>query len=173
MQRFYYFVAKKKILFLSILLMIFILIVFNLLEDNNSKKSLDIIRLELTFSRNNFLNVLNELGINLYKKVLIADTFFPAIYSLFISSLIGFLNKENKINFIGLIFFYFPFIAAFFDYIENYFHFKFLNNLNDISDFNVLLSGICSSIKFFLLFLSFLYLSVLLINKKALTKSQG
>lgn len=122
-----------------------------------------IFSLEVAFSKGTFLNILSEMGergIEAYKTILVYDTFYPLVYSFTLCSFISFLsNKSSGNNFsYSKYIFFFPPVAAIFDYIENTFHFYLLSDPINISENIFFISAFSSSIKWVLIFLSFLYI---------------
>jgi hypothetical protein len=132
----------------------------------SEKSSLTFV-LEFCRSKNDFLSVVNQLGpegISGYKKLLLIDSVFPFVYSIFLCSTIALVSsrKEEEISDATIFFFSLPLAGGFLDLVENFTHLLLLADLSAITDKQVIFSAMVSAVKWALPAISTLYVAVIL-----------
>ena len=162
LNKLYHTLAKKYVVWISFLASLLIIILFVFLDHaGRPQDTPSPLVLQLTFSKDVFLSILNqwgEDGIKTYKTILVFDYLFPLFYSLFLASCLARLtiNRNPAWRKFYLFLFTLPFISALLDWCENTFHFILLRDMSQISQTLVTISAISAYTKWSLGIFSFL-----------------
>jgi hypothetical protein len=129
--------------------------------------------LQLTFNAQRFHEIIVSWSksvngsADIYKLgTILLDYIYPVIYSVMLAFGYAAVRGNISPNRFDRVMFIFPFLAAFFDYIENTFHILLLRNVHNLSQafatyyssWPVALSFICSVLKFFFSYVAIIVL---------------
>ncbi len=157
-------------LFLFILFGIFWIVIDPMFRGAADPSLMD---LQLTFNAQRFHDIIVSWSksvnnsADIYKlATILLDYIYPVIYSVMLAFGYAAVRGNTTPNRFDRAMFVFPFLAAFFDYIENTFHILLLRNVHNLSQafaayyasLPVTLSFICSVLKFFFSYTAILVL---------------
>lgn len=117
----------------------------------------DTLRLQLTFSREGFLEILGRwgrMGTSIYMRHFSLDFIHPFLYSIFFAALMAWLAARDRSRPPGnvlLALFCLPLIAGACDLMENLIHVLMIKAVLPVSDILVFASGSFSAVKWFLI----------------------
>ena len=141
------FLANKKIvIFTAITTAIMAFIVMALFDPLvDGKNGLDVIALQLSFSKDVGENIVSSWNIEAFKKWIVLDYIYALSYMLFFASLMLWLARQKGVP-SGI----YPFIAIFagvFDWIENSLELWFLNDIEGFSSTLFFVHSIVATLK--------------------------
>ncbi len=141
------FLANKKIvLFFAITTAIMAFIVMALFDPLvDGKNGLDVIALQLSFSKDVGANIVSRWNIEAFKKWIVLDYLYALNYMFFFASLILWLEKSKGIQ--HSIYPYIAISAGVFDWIENSLELWFLRDIESFSSTLFFIHSIFSSLK--------------------------
>ena len=147
-----------KVLLLFFSLFILFNLAFYLIAQSANIDNLDIIRLQLAFTKENVINLVNRwgsIGRNAVLHALYLDFIYPLIYvGLLCSSLAFFGPTWEKLDRVARIIFSLPVIAAGLDYIENLIQLIILHDPYKVPSMFILIMSTVASMKWLLIAIS-------------------
>ena len=129
----------------------------------DGKNGLDVIALQLAFSKERALEIIASWDINNFKRFIIFDYIYALCYMLFFASLILWLGKKRGIN--TTKFAYIAILAGVFDWIENSLELWFLNNQDSFSSTLFFIHSILATLKWLALPIVLFVIIKLIIKK--------
>ncbi len=169
--RLYHSLADVRLFLTSIPVVILFMIIFTLFElqiDPNGPGA--ITAFQLAFSSHRAHELLNQWGyngVNIFRISLFIDMIFPITYVLLLSSGIAYFSKNsvngNDVSSRVLFVFSLPFIAALFDWAENFLQLVMITDTTFISDASAMLVGMYALLKFLFLGIAAIYLLYLIV----------
>ncbi len=176
----YHLMGDLKLFLISTIAVILFFVIFTIIElqiDPNGPGA--ITSFQLAFSSDRSFQLLNQWGpsgIELFKIALLIDMLFPMTYVMMLASGIAYFSKnpesDQDVPSIVLLVFSFPFLAAIFDWSENFLQFIMVTDRTFISNATVLLVGMYAILKFILLGISGLFLAYLILSKNGLIRDK-
>ena len=155
---------KKTVIFFGITTLIMAYIVMVIVDPMIDKKDgLSVIALQVSFFKENGLNIIANWDIEAFRKWIFTDYMYALSYMLFFSSLSLWLAKSK--NTTAGIYPYIAIVAGVFDWIENSLELWFLSNVDTFSPILFFIHSILSTVKWLILPL-FLWGVVQLIRKR-------
>jgi hypothetical protein len=163
LQRIYFKLAHKEIILLAGLSAAVMLLLIQYSANKYLPENTPaIISIQFRATPETFMAVLRQwgkAGVNGYREHLWMDYLFPAAYAIFFASLISCLDMKKSISTGQIpIFFCFPLAAGLLDWLENTIHLQLLGNPAGINELMVFSSFVISLTKWFLLFITILYI---------------
>ncbi len=164
-------VGKWQIVVICGVLTVAFLLFFSLAERGAPEGTPGIVELELAFSEDRFSGIVgqwSEAGtLPVQKRNLWIDLLFPFAYAFFLSSLLALLAiKSSEEPGSGLIVLLeLPFVAGFFDWIENALLLVLLGDTGNFSQPLVFLASVAASIKWLLILVSALAIIYYMVGK--------